>query len=76
MRRTHLNSRNRLHPLNIDIEDEGGEWVLENTNGCSWQHSLEECVNLWLEYVGRVEVADYQIRNVNTGEIIPCSAIV
>src|SRR5438477_124941 len=29
MRRTHLNSRNRLRPLNIDIEDEGGEWVFE-----------------------------------------------
>jgi len=75
MRRTHLNSRNRLRPLNIDIEDEGGEWVLENPpHGCSWQHSLEVCIELWVEYC-KYDSTDFQIRNVNTGEIIPCAAL-
>jgi len=69
----------RRASLNIDIQDGGGEWVLEHQGGCSWQHSLEECINLWIEYREvsysiKPNPADWQIRNVKTGEIIPCAA--
>lgn len=62
-----------------------GEWTLEcyDEHSKKWQNiftnklqlSLEACIEWWRDYTKPIWKLDYRIRNLNTGEIIPCAAL-